>query len=651
MKSYIKEESTFFTDLIPKQIQESKHIVEENIKEEDGRKDHKMEDEYKEMYSKITEEKIKKVVREYFSFENVKPQQLECLQALKQFKHVLNIMPTGGGKSLVYQILPLLVDGISIVISPLLSLIQDQIQSLQSKNIIAESINSSCNKVKKNDMFELLRNDTQNNIQILFLTPETATSDYFAPLLKELYNKRKICLFAIDEAHCISTWGCDFRKTYRNLKKILELCPLVRVYACTATANKNVEKDIIANLHLNTEASYSKMSVIRASFNRPNLKYVMIYSDLIKKPKSEIVLDIIEEKKNKGKSGIVYCFKRNVCEEITKDLRKRGVQAMSYHAGLSVNLRKTTQEKWIQGKVQILVATVAFGMGIDRANVSFIIHYNLPKSITNYYQESGRAGRDGTISFCYVIYTMEDVQSMSFIIKKSYSSKDYMDEEKQKRYEHEINNLEDAHNLCMNDRCIRSQILKHFNEDYQPLQNVAKLHKENEKNDAEYCCSFCFDRSGSRDKIEKVMNLYNNKNCTPNITNYYEEGNKKIVEQMNNFNQYKNKKRNYNSYEEEGDDNDSDNEREIYYGRKNKKMKGNVPVFTPSSLISNEIRKEGIHKVMKELETKEQLFQQNEIENKHQNVRSRILSNFTKLKEEKQFRHTAFKIPRKLEDF
>lgn len=628
--------------------------IEDNEIEQATKEQLSILEEYKEMYSKINEHKINKVLQEYFSIKQIKPHQLECLKTLKQFKHVLNIMPTGGGKSLVYQIMPLLTGGMSIVISPLLSLIQDQIESLRNKNIIAHSINSSCSKQEKSNMFEKLRNETENNIQVLFLTPETATSDYFIPFLKELYNKKRICLFAIDEAHCISTWGCDFRKTYRNLKKVLEICPLVRVYACTATATQRVSKDIIMNLNLNTKGREEEMIVIKDSFNRTNLKYIIIYSDLVNKPKSELVHDIIAEDRNKGKTGIVYCFKRNVCEEITKELRKRGIQAMSYHAGLSATVRKSTQDKWIQGKVQILVATVAFGMGIDRASVSFIIHYNIPKSITNYYQESGRAGRDGVISYCYLIYTLEDVSCMSFIIKKSYGATDNMNEDKEKRYQHELYNLEDVNNLCVSNKCIRLQILNHFDEEYQPPKNVARRHKEKEEEtDPYYCCSFCYDRSGSIEKINKVMDLYDNKNGrTQSFKNYYEEENqrKSIVEQMNNYDRSNSKKRNYeSSYDEE----ENEEEYKVCTSLKkqsNKKIKPSMPVFTPSSLISDDIRKKGIHKVMEELEKKEQLYEEKKNKSKEEKDKkgSGLFSSVTYANMKKNFQHTAFKIPRKL---
>ncbi|CRG99396.1 ATP-dependent DNA helicase Q1, putative [Plasmodium relictum] len=596
-------------------------------------------DVYKNKYSRIDIEKATSILKDYFSITEFKPKQMECLNAIKNFQHVLNIMPTGGGKSLIYQIMPLIIEGISIVISPLISLIQDQIKSLKKKNIVAETINSSLNKKENERIITLLKDHDINEIKILYITPETATSEYFISLLKELYLNQRISLISIDEVHCISTWGCDFRKCYRNLNKLLNMCPFVRIYSCTATATRYVEKDIILNLNLNKEENNS-LRIIRTSFNRPNLKYVIVYSDLLKIEKKKSVCDIIKEKRNADKIGIVYCFKRSTCDEISKYLREKGLQALSYHAGLTNNARKKTQEKWLNGKVNILVATIAFGMGIDRKDVSFIIHFNLPKSIENYYQESGRSGRNGNISFCYLYYSKEDLENLAYIIKRSYGDLDMLDINIEKKFEKEIYNLECVHNLCINEKCIRSQILSHFGENYNSFNNLKTMNNidKNIKNDENYCCSFCFDTKGSKNKIQEVMKLYEQKNWN--------------FEPHNNYNSYNNIKK-YSDINEKkhklSDDSNSEVDQELcYYKLSNKKIKGCVPFQSASSIIPKEIRNKGIVEVMKELERREELMEKNQKKETRVNLTNINNANPHCVNIKKKHTLSSFKVPRKL---
>ncbi|VTZ68406.1 ATP-dependent DNA helicase Q1, putative [Plasmodium chabaudi chabaudi] len=601
---------------------------------------------YKKKYQSIDINKAKNVLNDYFNYPDFKEKQIECLNGIKNFEHILNIMPTGGGKSLIYQIMPLIVDGISIVISPLISLIQDQVKSLRNRNIFSETINSSLNKKENQNILAMLKSFNDCNIKVLYITPETATSPQFIPLLEELYLNGKISLISIDEVHCISTWGCDFRKSYRLLSKLLNTCPYVRIYSCTATATKHVERDIITNLgfhDLNNNKNdnedidiHKGLKIVRTSFNRPNIKYVVIYSDLLKVDKKESICDIVREKRNEGKTGIIYCFKRKTCDTISKYLRENGIQSLSYHAGLTNNARKQIQDKWINGTVKILVATIAFGMGIDRKDVSYIIHFNLPKSIENYYQESGRAGRNGNIAFCYLYYSKEDVEKLAFIIKGCYSNLDAYNPNMEKKFEKEMHNLECVHNLCITQKCIRTQILNYFGESYQKGN-----HNKDEKSDINYCCSYCFDIRGSVDKIMQINNLYQQENWNP-----------KFHKKTNDYNNvtsyeysYKGKKHKLSDY-----DSDSNHYEEIGYDDyklNNNRIKGFVPFQKASSIISKDIREKGIVEVMKELERREEMA---EIKLQEKNDKipkvSRLIPSCVNIKKKNII--SSFKVPRKL---
>lgn len=644
---------------------------------------HDLLNRYRSKYGKIDIDKAKDIVQEHFGITELKEKQVECLNAIKNFEHVLNIMPTGGGKSLIYQVIPLLIGGISIVISPLISLMYDQTKSLKKKNIVAETINSSLDKKENEKILSLLKNYNNCDIKVLYITPETATSEYFIILLKELYMNEKIALISIDEVHCISTWGCDFRKSYRNLSKLLKVCPYVRVYTCTATATKSVERDIILNLNLEVhrgeeqqktqttyqpndqknrqtnglasdkqidisretqrdaprsrdleESTFNLLRIVRTSFNRPNLKYVIIYSDLIHTERKRSILHIIEEKRNLDKIGIIYCFKRNTCDEISMYLRQQGFQALSYHAGLTTSARKRIQEKWLNGKAKILVATIAFGMGIDRKDVSFIIHFNLPMSIENYYQESGRSGRNGNVSFCYLYYSKEDVEKQSYIIRSRYSNLDQQDITIQKKFEKEIYNLECMHNLCVQEKCVRSQILAHFGE-----RPPAKSINRSGNSDDNYCCSYCSDVKGSRDKIEQVIKMYQDAHW--NIQSKYNRTSEDnyVNSITRDINEKKHKLSDYS---------DSDKERGLgLYKLTNKKIKGFVPFQRASSIISKDIRDKGISEVMKELERREELME-NEPEERTPKIRKmrNSISLFNSVKKTPVF--SSFKVPRKL---
>ncbi|KNA00386.1 DNA helicase [Plasmodium vivax North Korean] len=591
---------------------------------------------YKSKYRKIDIEKAKGILQEHFGITEFKEKQVECLNAIKNFKHVLNIMPTGGGKSLIYQVTPLLIEGISIVISPLISLMYDQTKSLKRKNISAETINSSLNKKENEKVLSLLKNYNNCDIKVLYVTPETATSEYFMIVLKELYLNVKIALISIDEVHCISTWG-------------------------------DTQSDAQSDAHSDAQSgpqsgdaeggTVNSLRIVRTSFNRPNLKYVIVYSDLIHTEKKKSIFHIIQEKRNLDKIGIIYCFKRNTCDEISKYLREQGFQALSYHAGLTNSARKRIQEKWVNGNAKILVATIAFGMGIDRKDVSFIIHFNLPKSIENYYQESGRSGRNGNVSFCYLYYSKEDVEKLSYIIRSSYSNLDMQDITMQKKYEKEIYNLECVHNLCMQEKCVRSQILAHFGELPPPRGGGATSSVGgggsvsgggsapgsvsgggNSTCDDDYCCSYCSDVKGSRHKIERVIKMYEEAHWKIQ-SNYNRTGGSHV----NSFTTVLPKKKHQLS-----DDSGSDKDPGLdQYKLTNKRIKGFVPFQSASSIISKDIRDKGIIEVMKELERREELME-NKLEERTPKIgkMTHSISHFTSVKKKPVF--SSFKVPRKL---
>ena len=348
------------------------------------------------------------------------------------------LMPTGGGKSLCYQYPSLLFNGLTIVISPLKSLMKDQVDSLRSKGIAAEYINSS---LKHKDINKIKSALLQNRIKLLYVAPERLTIPTFLSFLKEL----KISLFAIDEAHCISEWGHDFRPEYRQLKIIGTSFPDVPIIALTATATMKVREDIINQLELKDCTKYI------ASFDRKNLVYYV-------KPKQEVFRHIIEFLKTKpGESGIIYCFSKIGVESLTKNLKYAGFRVLPYHADLPESEKSTNQERFIKNDVEILVATIAFGMGIDKPNIRFVIHHDLPKNLEAYYQETGRAGRDGLRSDCVLFYGHPDKQKIEYFIDKKTN-------EEEKQISH--NKLRDITDFCETTECRRKLLLGYFGEDY-----------------------------------------------------------------------------------------------------------------------------------------------------------------------------------------
>lgn len=381
---------------------------------------------------------MKEILKKHFGYDEFKPLQQEIIENVLSGKDSVVLMPTGGGKSLCFQLPALVLPGITIVISPLISLMKDQVDALLANGITADVINST---LTASEIGAVINKARTGALKILYIAPERLSAFGFEQFLQEL----NISLIAIDEAHCISEWGHDFRPEYRNLKTLRNTFPGVPIIALTATATEKVRDDIANMLNLD------KPQIFISSFNRANLSYEV----LPKKDSLKTILALLRNYENE--SVIIYCFSRNDTEKLVGNLHDRGFKAVAYHAGLDADTRKENQEKFIRDEINIVVATIAFGMGINKPDVRLVIHHSLPKSIEGYYQETGRAGRDGLPARCVLLFSYADKFKHDFFVRN------VADPNEQKKMQQKLQHVLDYGNLY---GCRRKFLLGYFDEQY-----------------------------------------------------------------------------------------------------------------------------------------------------------------------------------------
>lgn len=344
---------------------------------------------------------LEAALKHFFGYDQFRLHQRQAIEAVLAQQDALVVMPTGGGKSLCYQLPALLKLGVTIVVSPLIALMQDQVEALNNNGIAATFLNSSLDPMAvRSRESDLL----QGRTKLLYVAPERLLSEQFWPFLSQLQQQVGIAGFAIDEAHCVSEWGHDFRPEYRQLHRLRSAFPAIPVLALTATATERVRQDIVQQLQLQQAA------VLVASFNRPNLYYEVCLKD------RQSYGQLLQQVKTFSGAGIIYCLSRKRVDEIAQRLQRDGVAALPYHAGLPDQVRAENQRRFIRDDVRVIVATIAFGMGINKPDVRFVIHYDVPRTLESYYQESGRAGRDGEPAHCTVYFGYGDVSTANFLI-------------------------------------------------------------------------------------------------------------------------------------------------------------------------------------------------------------------------------------------
>ena len=390
---------------------------------------------------------MKNLLKTHFGFDSFRPLQKEIIDNVLESQDSFVLMPTGGGKSLCYQLPALKLKGSTLVISPLIALMKDQVDSLQSNGISAAFINSSLSNV---EIREIESRVIKGEIKILYVAPERFAVKSFQDLLEKIKNSNsKVSLVAVDEAHCISEWGHDFRPDYRNLCNLKTLFPETPIIALTATATSKVRDDILTQLNIKNAKTFI------SSFDRENLNIQVVD----KKHSYDKIVQLLE--KHKGESAIIYCFSRKDTENLAGDLKNDGFSTLAYHAGLKSEERKRVQDSFIKDKTDIIIATIAFGMGIDKPDVRLVIHQTFPKTIEGYYQEIGRAGRDSLPSECVLLFSFADKMQHEFFHNK------IVDEAEKFRAKKKLAQMID---YCDNQNCRRHYLLNYFGEEY-PKEN------------------------------------------------------------------------------------------------------------------------------------------------------------------------------------
>ena len=384
------------------------------------------------------------VLQKYFGHDTFRPGQEPLIEGLLAGRDVLGVMPTGAGKSACYQVPAMLLPGLTLVISPLISLMQDQVASLRQSGIQAACIHSG---MDEQEYWDIVQGARLGQYKLLYVAPERLETDGFLSLVSGV----QVSLVAVDEAHCVSQWGQDFRPSYLRIAGFLaRLSPRPLVGAFTATATGQVKQDIARLLELRDPVT------ITTGFDRPNLYFG------VERPrdKDQFLEDYIKD--HPDKSGIVYCATRKTVELVCTQLRKAKIPATRYHAGLEAEERRQNQEDFVYDRRRVMVATNAFGMGIDKSNVGFVIHYNMPKNIENYYQEAGRAGRDGSDAECILLYALGDVQTARFLIQNSKDNEELTEEQARQIQKQDLQRLDQMVAYCKTTRCLRGFLLEYF---------------------------------------------------------------------------------------------------------------------------------------------------------------------------------------------
>jgi ATP-dependent DNA helicase RecQ len=395
---------------------------------------------------------LQQALKQYFGYESFRAGQREIIEASMAGRDTLAIMPTGGGKSICFQLPALLKTGVTIVVSPLIALMQDQVTALKENGIGATFLNSTLTNRESTQRSQAILNGA---IKLVYVAPERLFAEQFLEFLNIIKGKMGIAGFAVDEAHCVSEWGHDFRPEYRQLSRIRQLHPDVPVIGLTATATERVREDISQQLQL----KHPYIHV--ASFNRSNLYYEVVP----KQGNEQTYVNLLKQIKRLQGSGIVYCLSRKRVDEIASRLREDGIEAIPYHAGLGNKEREENQTRWIRDDVQVMVATVAFGMGINKPDVRFVIHYDLPKNIEGYYQESGRAGRDGEDSHCTLFLGYGDLETIKFLIAQKVDPQTNEPLEAEQRIAQQ--QLRQVVDYAEGVACRRTILLRYFGEHFQ----------------------------------------------------------------------------------------------------------------------------------------------------------------------------------------